>query len=1790
MICTDNLKPNSAFVIESIKQSNQDVLRRKLEKGALIDINNFIANIKRNDAESPNYIFKLVRQIDLTEKLKRSYPQYLGDFIWNIFDDSLLSERYSQIINSFELTGNIITSDLKDFNHFLWALFQISKELPEIFFGENILENRLDKKGSIGEKLRLIGIFRSADHTLTNRIVRIKTLELRSVITESEEELRNWFEEHIDSPKRNPFSVALALKGALTFDANWVFPFIRANFKVERVIKCLEEAEAKNEKSESLINGIVGWLNEAKSKAFADIDRAESYYWEGETYLRLKKFGAAKGSFSGAEELFLNSNNRERAFDAAYRHIYVYILEEEEKEWIDYESYFNFLEGFLERYKDLTTKEYPIHEKRIEYYKNKSKYYYKKGDFDTACKFSKEAYEYAERIYEKYPTRDFKRVIRLNKAFYWRAKANLLKIGRLPDHRKIAVYYEKAARNSEKRERYMDLANCYKHKAIAVKKEINPEKFFENIAKSIECETKLGVKEVKNYLDDLKNERLLVFQFIDNLAIASLAKSMDDFLEIAKEPDKIWEFLLLIVQSEKTVYYYREGNKDTSKVSREAYEYAKELYEKYPSEDIECLISLNNAFYWRTTAEIWQEEQLIDNFRIAKAYEKAAQASEKYDEKASYNDWAERYRYKAFAFHDEPEEYLENISKAIEFAFKVGVKITQDLKRLKQGYIHSRSAVQNYFEDGDFEKTRKFSREIFEYVEKTYGKNPKEWDIKRIISFNKAIYWRATAEILKGERLERDNLGIAGHYKEAAQFSEKYDEKESYKDWGNHFKYRALAFKSNPEKLLKSISKAIEYATKAGDEEAKNYLENLKHDRLFAFSRMGDFEKRISNLKIAKDICHKSGDTKSGKLCEFLISLLYSYNQLEKATTDEEIKKALSSFEKLIKRAEKEDIKFPYLSISKEALEAEKHKLEGEIWWSRGNFSKASESFKEWLRSEVAKKEADERELKSYEILERCSDILSKEDIYSKQEFIKAQSDLSKYLDKQLSKKIFNVVNLLLSRISSHLGGFLDEEFLEKNKMEIIKVLSRKKIIEELEFDQKLEDATKEILWLYELPEDVFGKTFDKKMHDLEGRINRGESVGGVINDFEILLLERYVKIITEFNAKILWKKQWKGYVEKYLENIGRRGKDFYSASFGDYFEILRLIREVGIKRSEFYYNIKEKILNLLEKHVNIRNDIAHGREVLFEGKNDAIKLKNEILKIMYSLLQFFPLCLRVETGPFYGSWYKTTLLWGKLSRAVDIEFEEENLNKSEIYYIDRASFSEEQRQIEPEVVTTATFLKEFLGIENDFQELIPVEIPEEIPKDATGWLKKASHFYKLRNYEETIRCLDECLKLEPENARALSNKGNVLVRLEKSKEALVYFDKSLRIDPRNVIAWDKKGAVLYKFGRYEEAIECCDMALDFDRGYAPAWSNKGRALSKLERSEEAIGCFDRYLEFDPENVFVLIVKGQNLGNLGRYEEALRYVEKVLELNPTNAFAQHNKGFYLFKLAKDKETIKEAIKQYDKCLYLNPNYAPAWYNKGYALHRLGNDEEALECYDKALELGPDNVVTLDNKGYSLIKLRKYEEAIVCFNTALKKYPKFVKPWNNKGQTLGKLGRPEEGLECLDKALDLALNSGLDKSDRGYVASILDNKGYNLNELQRYGEAMECFDKALDFDRKYISAWQNKIYANLHLCRKEVSEKSIFKTSAIIFKEALSKVDNKEGFTAKIRKLIVFWFRDAIFEGYISSKEKLSSLLNEFEGVFEELGVKTPSLDDIKKVCEKTEKYEEYRDKIERIFG
>ncbi len=175
------------------------------------------------------------------------------------------------------------------------------------------------------------------------------------------------------------------------------------------------------------------------------------------------------------------------------------------------------------------------------------------------------------------------------------------------------------------------------------------------------------------------------------------------------------------------------------------------------------------------------------------------------------------------------------------------------------------------------------------------------------------------------------------------------------------------------------------------------------------------------------------------------------------------------------------------------------------------------------------------------------------------------------------------------------------------------------------------------------------------------------------------------------------------------------------------------------------------------------------------------------------------------------------------------------------------------------------------------------------------------------------------------------------------------------------------------------------------------------------------------------------------------------------------------------------------------------------------------------------------------------------------------------------KALIELKRYEEALECCEK-FDIGIDVG-----------IWDDKAYILNELRRYEEAMRCCDEALKLNPEYVSAWQNKIYASLHVTIKETQEELALDSSVTIFKDALSKVRKKERFIKSIRRSIISWLKNIIFDyNIINSKEELKSLLSELERTFGDW-LNLP-LYEIKKKCEESEKYEMYKDKVERIFS
>jgi len=89
--------------------------------------------------------------------------------------------------------------------------------------------------------------------------------------------------------------------------------------------------------------------------------------------------------------------------------------------------------------------------------------------------------------------------------------------------------------------------------------------------------------------------------------------------------------------------------------------------------------------------------------------------------------------------------------------------------------------------------------------------------------------------------------------------------------------------------------------------------------------------------------------------------------------------------------------------------------------------------------------------------------------------------------------------------------------------------------------------------------------------------------------------------------------------------------------------------------------------------------------------------------------------------------------------------------------------------------------------------------------------------------------------------------------------EALGDIDQSIKLDPRDATALHDRGNVLFALNRLEEAREAYEQALTFSAGEAGTWNNLGATLAALGRANEALEAFRRATQCKPpsKNAFL---------------------------------------------------------------------------------------------------------------------------------------------------------------------------------------------------------------------------------------------------------------------------------------------------------------------------------------------
>ncbi len=231
-------------------------------------------------------------------------------------------------------------------------------------------------------------------------------------------------------------------------------------------------------------------------------------------------------------------------------------------------------------------------------------------------------------------------------------------------------------------------------------------------------------------------------------------------------------------------------------------------------------------------------------------------------------------------------------------------------------------------------------------------------------------------------------------------------------------------------------------------------------------------------------------------------------------------------------------------------------------------------------------------------------------------------------------------------------------------------------------------------------------------------------------------------------------------------------------------------------------------------------------------------------------------------------------------------------------------------------------------------------------PKDGHNYQYLARGYYKFNDFQNGLKFNDIALKLLPNDAGVLIDRGMLLVLRGDYQNALQQYDKVIARDPNNHQAYNEKGIVLAQMGRKKESNEAFDKAIQTDERHRNIYyANHAKVSARF-------------------------------GNL---DDALADVQAM----------RRSEGRTPLGTIFDTKAFPEAITQYTKLIALSPKKSENYYDRGVAYICNGDSQLAAADFDQFLRLNQRHDETsacaVALKSVSLRRLKRESEALKCLN-------------------------------------------------------------------------------------------------------------------------------------------------------------------------------------------------------------
>lgn len=211
--------------------------------------------------------------------------------------------------------------------------------------------------------------------------------------------------------------------------------------------------------------------------------------------------------------------------------------------------------------------------------------------------------------------------------------------------------------------------------------------------------------------------------------------------------------------------------------------------------------------------------------------------------------------------------------------------------------------------------------------------------------------------------------------------------------------------------------------------------------------------------------------------------------------------------------------------------------------------------------------------------------------------------------------------------------------------------------------------------------------------------------------------------------------------------------------------------------------------------------------------------------------------------------------------------------------------------------------------------------IPKIAPRgDPDTHAARGNELLAQRDYAGAAGEYDALIRLRPQDAEALANRGVARFRLGDLGGALDDFDEAIRIRPDDGEAFANRGAARFKLNDLDGAIADFSEAIRLRPEDSESFANRGACFYKKKDYEHAITDFTAQIHLDPDDAKAYRRRGRAHFKQRDFEGAISDFSEVIRIRPDDADAYKKRGVAYFRAgdAKRAEADEERAKLLSK--------------------------------------------------------------------------------------------------------------------------------------------------------------------------------------------------------------------------------------------------------------------------------